>query len=104
MSDQKAAIRSCERMSTKQDEAACYIGQVAVAPQDRRETLVPYCGTLPSETMQYACYQGFFYFFVRAGGRLDDARKLCETQGVLCTDALSNRDKVPWDELSEIEE
>lgn len=97
LTDKPAAVRACSEFSNEQDQAACFLGEITVAVEDRQNLLIPYCGILPTERLRGACYQQVFFFINRTGGSMENADKLCPAGSNVCLEGLKNYKQDSWE-------
>lgn len=98
LKDPVTAVQSCERFGTPLDRAACTIGRIYIATEDRKEPLAAYCAAMSDSSQKAACYQDLFYF-LRANLSADDAKKLCGTNNDLCDQGFQKNALDSWQEI-----
>jgi hypothetical protein len=84
------ATRLCRRFDSFADQAACNLGQVSVASQDRQEKVLLYCRALTSDALKSSCYQTIYFFLARLGTPVTDITAqckddICRTEAVRAT-------------------
>ena len=96
LTDQDAALRVCETVTSDRNKAACYFGQVAAGVENRQNKLIEYCGKLPIEGFQYSCYQSVFSYLYKLDLSMDNARQKCEAK-TPCLRGYEDHAEDPWD-------
>ncbi len=100
--DQTMARRFCGQFAVAEDRAACYLGQISVATQDRLDTLPGYCKSQTEERFRESCYQTMFFFLLRLGTPVEEVRAICAQEDKACTQAFEHRARDPWREIARI--
>lgn len=102
LSDPSDSTLSCTRFSGLQDQAACVLGTVAVASEDRQQNLVSFCAAFSSSSLQSACYQDLLYFLGQRGDTsTQDLVALCGNNA-LCQQQEKNDQRSSWDLVKSI--
>lgn len=98
--NQHEAMRVCDRfLPNELDRAACTIGLVSVATQDRQQKVITYCRRLSDvPLLQTSCYHAVFYFLNRLGTPMEEARQLCANDDA-CLRGAEKYQRNPWNEL-----
>lgn len=91
------ALALCSSVTSGQDRAACVMGITSVATEERRRSLISFCGGLKESSLQSLCYQSVFYYLQSASS----AKSLCEADPV-CIAGASEYMKDPRDTLKSL--
>ncbi len=98
LTDRGAAARACEEFVSPRDRAACYLGQVGIATEDRKESLIKYCTTLSGNSFQRACFQEIFFFIGKLGDQtLLDNEWLCKENIPFCREGFRDYELDSWE-------
>ncbi len=97
LTDPQAAMDKCTGFSSPQAVSACLLGEITVAVEDRQKVIIPYCGMLPSEKLQAACYQQVFFFINRTDGSVEESAKLCPVGNALCAQGAKDYEQDAWE-------
>jgi hypothetical protein len=93
--DPESAVRICEAFDSKIDKAACHVGQISVATQDRQSAVIKYCSFIPNQELQKSCYQGIFFYLNRLATPKEEAFALCGGNS-LCEAETKRVEIDPW--------
>ena len=100
LKDPHTAAQSCERLSTPLDQAACTLGRITIATEDRREQLAAYCAAISDVAQKTACYQDLFYSLNRAQLPIQEiGKKSCENDNEPCKAGLKKYALDSWEEI-----
>ncbi len=94
-----AAVKSCQGLGSRQAEASCIIGKLAVATEDRTKPLALYCAAMSDVPMRTICYQGLFFFLNRIGTSMERMREICGSDDGVCQQGLRNLGIDPMEQI-----
>lgn len=77
LGDSERAVRVCQTYRSLLEQAACNLGQVSVATQDRRPQTIAYCSAMQHDQLRSSCFRGVFFFLNRLGTPREEFAGLC---------------------------